>query len=207
MPDVGRLLKIEQGSVTVYTWSKPGALRIVAASKEAMETELILKLIEDLRRIDELEREEGGETRRAFIPFGLAPMLHEAARSRSIVVAEAHGWPSLSLQWSARTNRVSRLLPNEPRNAIRVAGRHVPFARYPVDRLIPLLPIWPGFATNTIFYAAILWLLGLCPFTARRMIRRKRGRCIKCGYDVSHAPHNSCPECGWKQPRRQTSPA
>ena len=49
MPDAGRLLKIEQGSVTVYTWSKPGALRIAAASEEAMETELILKVLEVLR--------------------------------------------------------------------------------------------------------------------------------------------------------------
>ena len=75
------------------------------------------------------------------------------------------------------------------------------------DELQSLTPIWTGFAINTIFYAALLWMLWLSPFVVRRLIRRKRGRCIKCGYDVSHAPHNSCPECGWKQPRRQTSPA
>ncbi|MCZ6655485.1 MAG: hypothetical protein O7D91_20955, partial [Planctomycetota bacterium] len=26
-------------------------------------------------------------------------------------------------------------------------------------KVIPLRPLWPGFAINTIFYAAILWLL------------------------------------------------
>ncbi len=26
-------------------------------------------------------------------------------------------------------------------------------------RVIPLRPIWPGFAVNTIFYATLLWLL------------------------------------------------
>ena len=61
---------------------------------------------------------------------------------------------------------------------------------------IPLLPIWPGFVINTIFYAAILWLLTLGPFTARRMIRRKRGHCIKCGYDLRGTSGAVCPECG-----------
>ncbi len=63
-------------------------------------------------------------------------------------------------------------------------------------RSLPLHPIWPGFAINTIFYAAILWLLTFGPFTVRRMIRRKRGHCIKCGYDLGHADHRACPECG-----------
>ncbi len=40
---------------------------------------------------------------------------------------------------------------------------------------VPVRLIWPGFAVNTIFYAAILWLLVCGPFTLRRHIRRKRG--------------------------------
>ena len=35
-------------------------------------------------------------------------------------------------------------------------------------------PIWPGFAINTIFFAATLWLLVCGPFALRRHIRRKR---------------------------------
>ena len=69
------------------------------------------------------------------------------------------------------------------------------------DDYLPLRLLWPGFAINTIFYAAILWLLTLGPFNVRRFIRRKRGRCIKCGYDLrGHSRTNSggevCPECG-----------
>ena len=66
-------------------------------------------------------------------------------------------------------------------------------ARY---RPLPLRPIWPGFAINTIFYAAMLWLVIPGPFTARRMIRRRRGLCLKCGYDLRGAEHEVCPECG-----------
>ena len=63
-------------------------------------------------------------------------------------------------------------------------------------RFLPLHPIWLGFAINTVFYAALLWIVTLGPGTARRIIRRKQGRCINCGYDLRHADHNACPECG-----------
>ena len=63
-------------------------------------------------------------------------------------------------------------------------------------RLLPLRPIWPGFAINTVFYAAILRLLMFGVATTRRVIRRKRGLCITCGYDLSHVEHEACPECG-----------
>ena len=67
----------------------------------------------------------------------------------------------------------------------------------PLPRSIPFRPVWPGFAINTVFYASILWLLTLGPVTARRMIRRKRGRCIQCGYDLrGHSEGDACPECG-----------
>ena len=60
----------------------------------------------------------------------------------------------------------------------------------------PLRPIWPGFAVNTLFYSVVLWLLICGPFVLRRFIRMKRGRCVKCGYDLRHGEHDVCPECG-----------
>ncbi len=62
--------------------------------------------------------------------------------------------------------------------------------------LLPLCPAWPGFAVNTVFYAAILWLVIPGPFALRRFLRRKRGLCVACGYDLRHADHEACPECG-----------
>ncbi len=54
----------------------------------------------------------------------------------------------------------------------------------------------PRFATNTFFWAAVLWLLIPGPFALRRLIRRRRGLCAACGYDLRHAEHEACPECG-----------
>ncbi len=62
-------------------------------------------------------------------------------------------------------------------------------------RVLPLRPIWPGFMINTIFFATILWL-PFAPSGLRRTIRRKRGACIKCGYDLRGTAQMICSECG-----------
>ena len=64
------------------------------------------------------------------------------------------------------------------------------------DHLLPIGPVWPGFAVNTVFYAAFLWLLIPGPFALRRFVRRRRGLCPACGYDLRHGEHGACPECG-----------
>lgn len=66
-------------------------------------------------------------------------------------------------------------------------------------RALPLRPLWPGFAINAIFYAALLWLLFFGSLTARRIIRRKRGLCVACGYDLRGDLDGGCPECGWRR--------
>ena len=58
----------------------------------------------------------------------------------------------------------------------------------------PFRPIWPGFAVNTVFYAAILWLMICGPLSLRRLIRVKRGRCPVCAYPKGHSA--ICTECG-----------
>ncbi len=68
---------------------------------------------------------------------------------------------------------------------------------YPV--ILPVHVLWPGLVINTIFYAALLWLITLGQFTARRMIRVKRGLCLKCGYDLRGTSGGGCPECGWRR--------
>jgi hypothetical protein len=66
--------------------------------------------------------------------------------------------------------------------------------------MLPIRPLWPGFAVNTLFYAAILWLLVPGPFALRRFIRVKRGLCPKCAYPMGEAA--VCTECGKRLPGR-----
>jgi hypothetical protein len=67
--------------------------------------------------------------------------------------------------------------------------------------MIPASPLWPGFAINTIFYAAMLWLLWIAPGRIKRFIRVHRGRCPACGYIIAPGVGNKCSECGnvWPQ--------
>jgi hypothetical protein len=60
-------------------------------------------------------------------------------------------------------------------------------------RVLPLLPVWSGFAVDTVFYATVLGLFR-APFVVRRFLRRRRGRCPSCGYLASDSP--VCTECG-----------
>jgi hypothetical protein len=60
--------------------------------------------------------------------------------------------------------------------------------------IVPIAPIWPGFAINTLFYAAILWMLFTAPFALRRRRRIKRGLCPACAYPVGAS--DVCTECG-----------
>ena len=70
-------------------------------------------------------------------------------------------------------------------------------------------PIWPGFALNSIFYAAIyaLTTLGLFAFIRRR--RMKRNHCVNCNYNLAGlAAGAPCPECGTlRRTRHATTPS
>lgn len=59
---------------------------------------------------------------------------------------------------------------------------------------LPLMPLWPGFLVNTLFYSALVFgtLAGLSHLKRQR--RLMRGLCVQCAYPVAEL--NRCPECG-----------
>ncbi len=62
---------------------------------------------------------------------------------------------------------------------------------------LPLYPIWPGFALNTLFYSLLAWRLWYLLLAARRWRQRRPGCCVRCGYDLTGiAAEPPCPECG-----------
>jgi hypothetical protein len=66
-------------------------------------------------------------------------------------------------------------------------------------KTLPIKPILAGFVANSVMYASALWLLLFAPGQLRRHLRHKRGRCIKCGYDLRGNFSAGCPECGWQR--------
>jgi hypothetical protein len=65
-------------------------------------------------------------------------------------------------------------------------------------------PHWIGFAVNTLFYAAVLWLLVAAPFTLRRHLRIRRKLCPHCAYPVGTS--DVCTECGYAMAARLQVP-
>ncbi len=119
-------------------------------------------------------------------------------------VEEAQGWPARSLRWY-------RLVGGSLRGGIDLGGVRsysidgerwsASFSIYQVgNRTIAFIPIWPGFALNTILYAAVLWLLIPGPFVLRRFLRVRRGLCPKCAYPMGESA--VCSECGKDLPKR-----
>ena len=116
----------------------------------------------------------------------------------------ASGWPVASM-WSRLIELDplhNLLVPNKPRVLPRdklERGWLLDWSFLPTQSILPNGVIWPGFAVNTIFYAAILWLVIPGPFALRRHIRRKRGLCVVCGYDLRGDFSAGCSECGWRR--------
>src|SRR5262245_55524052 len=71
----------------------------------------------------------------------------------------------------------------------------VPWCDIQGIRYLPTRPIWSGFAINTMFYAAIVWMLFAAPFALRRWRRIRGGLCPACAYPVGAS--EACTECGY----------
>jgi hypothetical protein len=134
--------------------------------------------------------------------------IEDGTRTRRDAVALS-GWPSHAMQlhheldlFDVRASSWSLHLKNP---TIDNTGR----IRLPTA--LPLCPLWPGLVIDTLFYAAIWFGVFFAQGMAKRAIRRKRGRCPRCGYDLRGHRHEGtpgeprrheglaagCPECGW----------
>ncbi len=106
------------------------------------------------------------------------------------------GWPSRSLhaeRWTEDAYVDSRPMKRTEGHPVPSLWRNGYRART-VTGCLPFGPRWPGFAINTVFYAAVLWLLFAAPGKVRRIIRGRRGQCPACAYPVGTS--EVCTECG-----------
>ncbi len=104
------------------------------------------------------------------------------------------GWPTLAL-----TGRLNiRDLDGGDKAFERDGMLGVPekLRTYGLPGYLPVHPLWPGFAINTLFYGGVIALILWAPAWLRRFYRFRKGCCTACGYDLRGAAHARCPECG-----------
>lgn len=65
-----------------------------------------------------------------------------------------------------------------------------------VQRVVPVQPVWPCFLVNSAFYAVLSVFVQRAFVIARGSIRKRRGRCQRCGYSLHGLTNGVCPECG-----------
>jgi hypothetical protein len=113
---------------------------------------------------------------------------------------DARGWPWLALWCSMKGSGWLTWggLPISAQGAIELGPTQADFAQF---RALPLRPLWRGFLLDSLVFGAA-WFL-IMPITRilarniRAVLRRSRGRCGACGYDLTGLAEGTvCPECG-----------
>jgi hypothetical protein len=67
---------------------------------------------------------------------------------------------------------------------------------------LPVTPWWPGLVVNSVIYTSMWMTILVAPATTRHVLRRARGRCVRCGYNLRGDLDAGCPECGWGRERK-----
>lgn len=142
-------------------------------------------------------------------------------RSTHISHEEARGWPALCLSWrDVRTREYKKLefginTTSEKWNANILKPKYNSNGTLVTSNIglidssnfghhvLPLKPIWSGMALNVAFYASwwAILIIGV-PFAVRTLssqLRKRRGLCPKCGYDLRGEFTSGCSECGWQR--------
>lgn len=126
------------------------------------------------------------------------------------VMEDRRGWPLLAFKWQAVAPRYEMPVPPP---VLPTGDDDVYTARWAIPltdaahaggslaelRALPIMPVWAGLAGDTLIFAAAWWLLLLAPRPLRAGLRRRRGRCPACAYDLRRDLAGGCPECGWNR--------
>ncbi|MEO1130454.1 MAG: hypothetical protein AAFX05_12215 [Planctomycetota bacterium] len=161
------------------------------------------RVFEGLPKTIEVSTFHQGRARRPFhskSPFGWSSVYAERRTPEGTLegswfsaLGADVGWPMHSMrgvQWtmhdmSKRSNSRQIVLTRRWDTGLDRDGRPV---------ILPLQPLWLGFAVNTLVYSASLFIGWIAIVAVRRALRRRRGLCFGCGYDVTAVAQ--CPECG-----------
>ncbi len=168
----------------ILVFLPPGVGEEISAEEAAA---LIESAFQERKEIDQCH---GNEQRRMGWSRKIAECYTGDARWVLHVTVLSAGWPAYCLRGSMRWSPGSR----KYERALELPEWMTPRTRRMLVEFLPLRPIWPGFAINTLFYALLVWLLCRALLHLRSFIRRRRGLCPACAFPKGESP--VCVECG-----------
>ncbi|MEE9128821.1 MAG: hypothetical protein V3T84_02300 [Phycisphaerales bacterium] len=137
----------------------------------------------------------------------LEPDVGSGQNERVARVVDARGWPWRALK--SRFNLAGQYRDGQSSETITGVSGGILITPQSAEKnlihttlVFPLIPIWSGLFLDSVFYAVCILAIffGLTgPGIVAGTIRRKRGQCIKCGYDLRGNLSHGCPECGWQR--------
>lgn len=132
------------------------------------------------------------------------------ARGRDVFRVEWRcGWPRRSMVLTARAERpaafpnpnfvtIGRLAFETDGVKLTRGGLLSPALS---GEVLPLRPVWPGFAVNWAVFGGVWVVMLVVPGLVWRAVRgerrRRDGRCPVCGYELGGKLVEGCSECGW----------
>ncbi len=123
---------------------------------------------------------------------------YESIDPQTQITDQVRGWPMLALYSTTFADNGGYGLLNWNPKPVTTRGAINLQTLWPggPDRLLPLRPLLVGFVVDCLFYGSAWFVLASLPIGLRRLNRRWRGVCPRCGYDLRHVDHLVCPECG-----------
>lgn len=119
---------------------------------------------------------------------------------------EAFGWPRPALM-----SRID-LTPGGGINIVSGITLKRRAARIGQPVYLPTRPIWSGLTMNAMVFAPAWWLIIVVLLLLFQIIRKipkwlrkRRGRCPQCGYDLRGKLDDGCSECGWRRTEQERS--
>lgn len=119
-------------------------------------------------------------------PGGSEFSTHLATHPTTIMVTVA-GWPAYAFEADERL--AAELTTHGGVSIASVADGVEP-------RTIPFAPRWKGLAANLATFSGLAFALITAGLLVAPLLRRRRGRCERCGHAVQASAHAWCPECG-----------
>jgi hypothetical protein len=121
--------------------------------------------------------------------MGSRPGLMENAGRQAAYQGFGGGWPMISMVGADYISRgIEAFAPPKLVAGPAWLGTRVR------QTMLPVWPLWPGAAVNTLVFGVPLWLGWAGLRRCRMALRRKKGLCLRCGYPVRGL--DACPECG-----------